>query len=167
MKKTLTFIQHIENSIMVIAFSIMVAASFAQVVNRNVFQLPISWFEEVAVYSMIYMVLIGTEIGLRDGTQISVTTLVDKLSGKTKKIIQIVAKLIVVLFSSMILYSSIGMVQMQIKTGQTSPALRIPMSLPYAALPISFGIITAVQGAALILMILRFNKEDDIDGEVK
>jgi len=167
MKKILSKLQNVENAIMVIAFSLMVITSFVSVVNRNIFKLPISWLDEVGIYSMIYMVLIGTEIGLRDGTQISVTSVVDKLHGKSKKIIHILSKAIVVAFSVMILTSSIGMVQMQIKTGQTSPGLKLPMSIPYAALTISFGIISLVQGATLLGMILGFNKKDIIDGEVE
>lgn len=153
MKKVLAFLQGIENAIMVVTFTIMVAASFAQVVNRNFFKLPISWFEEAAVYCMIYMVLIGTEIGLRDGTQIAVTAVVDKLKGKGKKIVRIVAKGILVIFSAAICYSSVQILELQVKTGQTSPALQLPMSVPYAALVLSFAAITLVQGATLIGMV--------------
>jgi len=167
MKKILSFFQRIENAILIIAFTIMVAASFAQVVNRNIFKLPIPWLEEIAIYSMIYMVFLGTEAGLRDGTQISVTTVVDKLHGKARKIVNIFSKLIVVIFSATIFNSSIGMLQMQIRTGQTSAALRLPMSVPYAALTISFGIITLVQGFTLLTMILEFKKNNDIIEEVK
>ncbi|NLY44907.1 MAG: TRAP transporter small permease [Tissierella sp.] len=166
MKKILSIFEKIENMLMVVAFSIMIVASFAQVVNRNFLKLPIAWFEEAAVYSMIYMVLIGTEIGLRDGTQIAVTGVVDSLKGMARKIVRIISKAVVVLFSVSIFNSSIGMVQMQIKTGQTSPALGLPMSIPYASLTISFAIITLVQGTALVSMILGFNN-DDIDLEVK
>lgn len=159
MKKILKFLQGIENIIMLVTFAIMVFASFAQVVNRNFLKLPITWFEEAAVYSMIYMVLIGTEIGLRDGTQVAVTAVVDKLGGKFRSFIEIISKAIVVIFSATIFYSSMGMLQMQIRTGQTSPALKLPMSIPYAAITVSFGIIAIVQGAVLLLMVLNFNKE--------
>jgi len=64
MKKTLDILQHIENLIIVVTFIIMVVTFFCQVINRNLFKLPISWFEEAATYSMIYMVLLGTEAGL-------------------------------------------------------------------------------------------------------
>ena len=72
MKKTLQYLQTLEKWIIVIAFAIMVLACFIQVVNRNVFRIPVSGFEEAAKYSMVYMVLLGTELGLRDGTQISI-----------------------------------------------------------------------------------------------
>lgn len=163
MKKVLKFLQGIENIIMLITFTIMVFASFAQVVNRNFLKLPITWFEEAAVYCMIYMVLIGTEIGLRDGTQVAVTAVVDRFHGKFRSLIDIISKAIVVVFSATIFYSSMGMLEMQIRTGQTSPALKLPMSVPYAAITISFGIIAVVQGITLLLMILHFNKKKEAE----
>lgn len=166
MKKVLSFFQMIEDAIMVGTFTIMVLCSFAQVVNRNFFKLPISWFEEAAVYCMIYMVLIGTEVGLRDGTQIAVTAIVDKLKGKGKKLVRISAKIIVVVFSGAICINAIEIFQLQVKTGQTSAALRLPMSVPYAALIISFAIITLVQGAAVIGMIFDKSENDASEGEV-
>lgn len=68
MKKVLHALQRLEKWIIVIAFVIMVVAIFCQVVNRNIFKIPVSGFEEAAKYSMAYMVLLGTELGLRDGT---------------------------------------------------------------------------------------------------
>lgn len=165
MKKLLSFLQKIENLIMIITFLIMVLASFGQVLNRNIFKLPISWFEEAAVYCMIYMALLGTEIGLRDGSQASITAFTSKLKGSTKKIVDIIARLAVIIFSSAMFYNAVGMVQKQIQTGQTSPALKLPMTVPYLALPLSFGIITVVQTVTLIYIIL--GKKDKMDGEVQ
>ncbi|WP_259305590.1 TRAP transporter small permease [Megamonas funiformis] len=131
----------------------MVFCSFAQVVNRNFFQLPIAWFDEAATYCMIYMTLLGTEIGLRDGSQIAVTALVNKFKGVSKLFIQIISKIIVTIFSSAILFYSINMVKIQAVSGQTTAALHLPMSVPYMALVISFGIITVVQFILTIKMI--------------
>ena len=152
--KILRKFQKIEDIIMVITFIIMVISSFAQVINRNIFKIPISGFEEAAKYSMVYMVLLGTEMGLRDGTQISVTAIVDILKGKTKKIVMIISKLIVVLAAASLFYHSIALVKKQIISGQVSPGLQIPMSIPYFSLVLSFGIITLVQGITLIMMII-------------
>ena len=103
MKKVLGTLTKVEQVIMVATFVIMVASSFAQVVNRNIFKLPIAWFDEASTYCMIYMALIGTEIGLRDGTQIAVTAVVDKLHGAGKKIVQIASKIVVLIFLVQIL----------------------------------------------------------------
>lgn len=167
MKKVLAFLQKIEDAILVVTFSIMVITSFAQVVNRNFFKIPVSWFEEAAVYSMIYMVLLGTEAGLRDGSQISVMGVVDKFRGKTREVIIIISKIVVVAFSAIILYSSISMLEMQIKSGQTSPALKVPMTVPYAALTISFAIITLVQGVTTVIMIMKLLMPKKTEGEAR
>ena len=78
MKKLLQYLQKAEDGILIGTFVVMVLASFAQVLNRNLFHLGISWFEELARYCMVYMALIAAEAGLRAGTQISITALTDK-----------------------------------------------------------------------------------------
>lgn len=158
MKKVLDGLTKIENFIMIVTFIIMVGTSFAQVVNRNIFKLPISWFDEAAVYCMIYMVLIGTEVGLRDGTQIAVTALVDKFHGRMRKGIQIFSKIVMVVFSFGVFMGGLKLVQIQIRTGQISAALGIPMSIPYAAMVISFGMITLVQAVAAVALAVQMVK---------
>lgn len=154
MNSSLKNLQKVENFIIIVSFAFMTFCSFAQVVNRNIFQFPISWFDEASTYCMIYMTLLGTEIGLRDGSQIAVTALVNKFKGASKFVINIIAKIIVVIFSATVLFYSIKMVEMQAASGQTTAALHLPMSVPYMALVISFGIITAVQAVITIKMVI-------------
>lgn len=158
MNSTLKNLQKVENFIIIASFAFMTFCSFAQVVNRNIFQFPISWFDEASTYCMVYMTLLGTEIGLRDGSQIAVTALVNKFKGASKMVINIIAKIIVVIFSATVLVYSISMVQMQAASGQTTAALHLPMSVPYMALVISFAIITAVQIAITIKMVIDLIK---------
>lgn len=157
MKKILKSLTSIENFIMVVTFSIMVICSFAQVINRNFFKLPIPWFEEASIYCMIYMALIGTEVGLRDGTQIAVTAVLDKLHGAFKGIVMI--------FSSSVLISAIHLVSKQVQTGQTSSALHLPMSIPYAALVISFAMIVLVQIAFTVELVITLIREKGKESE--
>lgn len=167
MKKFIKVLTNIENGIMVATFATMVICSFAQVVNRNFFKLPISWFDEASTYCMVYMALIGTELGLRDGTQIAVTALVDKLKGKSKQIVEIIAKIVVLIFSSTILISAFKMVGKQIETGQTSAALGLSMAVPYAALVISFIMIVLVQAITTFEMVVNMIRETSEKMEVQ
>ena len=70
-KKALSYITNVEYAIMVVTFVAMVIAYFISVVNRNFIKASMPWTEEVAMYSMIYMALLGTEVGLRDGSYCS------------------------------------------------------------------------------------------------
>ena len=168
MKKVLHALQRLEKWIIVIAFVIMVVAIFCQVVNRNIFKIPVSGFEEAAKYSMAYMVLLGTELGLRDGTQIAIKGVVDKLKGKVKKVIVIISQIIVVAFAAIMTKASFAMVLKQAAICQTSPGLGIPMSVPYFSLVLGFGLIAVVQAGELVSMIVHFNKpEDEMKEEVE
>ena len=161
MKKFLRTLQHVENLLLVLTFTVMVISIFAQVVNRNIFKIPVSGFEEAAKYCMVYMVMLGTELGLRDGTQIAVTGVVDKFHGKAHKVLLMVSKIIVIGFAGIMTSTSWNMVMKQVRTGQTSPGLGIPMTIPYAALLLAFALITVVQFALLIRMIRDFNKPEE------
>ena len=168
MKKVLHALQSLEKWIIVIAFVIMVVAIFCQVVNRNIFKIPVSGFEEAAKYSMAYMVLLGTELGLRDGTQIAIKGIVDKFKGKVKKVIVIISQIIVVAFAAIMTKASFAMVLKQAAIDQTSPGLGIPMSVPYFSLVLGFALIAVVQAGELVSMIVHFNKpEDEMKEEVE
>ena len=170
MKGILNNLQKIENAIVVISFAVMVACVFIQVVNRNFIKVALPWLDELATFSMIYMALLGTEAGLRDGSQIAVTAVVNKFHGKGRMLIHIISRAIVVGFSTVILFYSIHMVNVQAAAGQMTPALHLPMAVPYMALVISFVIIVCVQGAALIHMIIDLKNgriEDDSDKEAE
>jgi TRAP-type C4-dicarboxylate transport system permease small subunit len=150
MKKLLQVLQKIENFILVSAFVVMVISSFAQVVNRNLVHASIGWFEELARYCMVYMALLAAEAGLRDGTQISVTAVTEKLSAPLQKAAAILARLVVIVFATMCFFSSFRILGTQISSNQVSPGLEIPMLIPYLSLPLGFGIIMIVQTVMLI-----------------
>ncbi len=146
-------LQWLERVILVASFSIMVAAMFLQVVNRNFIHMAMPWLEEIAVYSMIYLVMIGTEMGLRDGTQIRITALVDRFSGRTHAAINLIARAIVLIFAGYMCKASYGIFLQQVHSGQTSAALRIPMWFPYLSFVLAFSIILLAQAAAFIVEI--------------
>ena len=92
------------------------------------------------MYSMIYMALLGTEVGLRDGTQVAVTAIIEKLHGITKKVVSIVEQIVLEIF--------------------TAVMLKIPMSAMYFSLVLTFGLILLIQTVILVEKIIDLkNKE--------
>ncbi|MDR3244680.1 MAG: TRAP transporter small permease [Elusimicrobiota bacterium] len=149
-------LQKIENIFLIVIFAIMIISAFAQVVNRNIIGASISWFEELARYCMVYMTLIATELGLRDGTQITITAFTAKLSPNLRKALSIFAKLVVIVFAAIVFIYSFPLLAKQISFGQVSPGLQLPMYIPYFGVTLSFGIIAIVQTSILIIMIRGF-----------
>ena len=146
MNSVATRLCKIENAIIAVCFIVMTAAAFAQVVNRNLIGAGISWFDELARYCMVYMTLLATEAGLRDGSQISITAVNrSKMPPALKRVVQIIVKVVIIGFSCTIFWSSLTIIKKQILSGQVSAGLSLPMWLPYLALPIAFSLIAIVQ----------------------
>ena len=153
-----------------VTFAIMVISYFISVVNRNIIKGSMPWTEELGLYSMVYMALLGTELGLRDGTQVSVTALTSKLEGKTVgKILDILARLVVIYFVYMMFRNGNALVAKQLKTAQTTPVMKIPMYSLYLSLSISFCLTLITQVLMLIGKLFRIpmdpitNVDDIID----
>lgn len=135
----------IEKYFLCLAFATMVFSSFIQVLNRNIFEIPMPGIEEVAKYCMVYVVMLGTEMGLRDGTQIRVTVVIDKFGERLRNIVNILVGIILIIFSMAMLKESIIVLIQQVVSGQTSPGLKLPMSVPYFSLVLGFFIILVTQ----------------------
>lgn len=164
-RKFLRVANRAEEWLLVIVFVAMVVAEFLQVLNRNIFKLPIGWYEELARYTQVYLALVAMELGLRDGTQISLTAVTDRLSGMAKKVVSLISNSIVTVFSMLMFIQSINLVCGHIASGQISPGLKIPMYIPYFALPLSFGIASLVQSGMLINVIMSLFAKNQMRGE--
>ncbi|WP_051241122.1 TRAP transporter small permease [Vibrio litoralis] len=145
MNYLIQILNKLEKYFLFLAFLTMVFSSFIQVLNRNIFEIPMPGIEEVAKYCMVYVVMLGTEMGLRDGTQIRVTVLVDKLGEKMKNIINVFVGIVLIVFSLAMLKESIVILIQQVVSGQTSPGLKLPMYIPYFSLTLGFFIIFVTQ----------------------
>lgn len=80
MKKVLKVLAGIESVVCTAAFIIMLTFCFFQVLNRNIFKIPLGWTEELSRFSMVWMALLGSELGLRKGKQMAVDAVVSNLS---------------------------------------------------------------------------------------
>lgn len=162
LKKALSYITRAEYAIMIAAFVAMVVAYFISVVNRNFIKVSMPWTEEVALYSMTYMALLGTEVGLRDGTQVAVTAVIDKLKGITKKLVSLLEQIVLEIFSFTMLRAGFALFTKQIQTGQTTPVLKIPMSVMYFSLVLAFGLIFVIQAVVLVEKAADLIKKEEV-----
>lgn len=160
LKSGLQVLGRVENFILGSTFIVMTAAMTMQVINRGFIKAAMPWLEELSVYCMIWMVMIGLEAGLRDGSQLSITLVHEKLKGRARTTAEIIAKLVVVFFSIIMLWSSWQLVMQQVNSGQTSPALHWPMWVPYLAFLVAFLLVTIVQLITLGLLVMAFIKDD-------
>lgn len=112
---------------------------------RYVIFYPFPWAEEAARYLMIWGMLIGISIGVREKTHLGVEMLVNILPAKWKKVFFIISDLIILFAFIWFAALSMQLVSNIKSSGQTAPAMRIPMYLSYVSLPVGLILSTIRQ----------------------
>lgn len=118
---------------------------FVNVVLRYVFSASTSWAEELIRYLMIWITFIGGSVCVRRGAHIRMDFLLSVLPEKMAGALTRLVYLIAAGFCVALFRYSYQLVRFTVELEQTSPAMGIPMWIPYLAMPL---------GSAL--MALRF-----------
>jgi len=138
-----------ETYFIVLSFATMTLAVFLQVVNRFIFKIPVMWPEELARYLMIWMSFVAGAVGFRKGAHMGVDILVNKFTGKSKQVLIMIQSMLIILFTVVVAYFAMVVINMQLTTGQLSPALQINLAYIYLAILV-WTILTLVEVIALI-----------------
>ena len=128
----------------------MVLAVFYQVLGRYVFSYKLGAAAETATMAQIWMILLASGIAMKKNMDVGVDILLRKLNVKAQKIVVTASTIIIMTFLIMVLKGSVQLIIVGAQS--TSPAISIPMWIPYLSVPI--GIIYIM----LELIILTFNK---------
>jgi TRAP-type transport system small permease protein len=109
-----------------------------EVIGRYVFQKMNIWTGEVSTYSLVWASMLGGAVGLRKGYMVSMTSVLESVPPAAAKLLKFSMYVCtLIFFSAMFGY---GLFQTIYNWKQTSPAMGLIMSFPYAALPLGFFI---------------------------
>lgn len=142
MKKILSFLDNIENYVLLLTFPLMLSIVFIDVLFRYIFKASLPWAGEAARYLMIWLAFAGISLGFKKNTHVGLSFFEERLAEKGKKIFIYIRSALVILFGGLIAYYVIIIMQMQIRTGQVSAAMEIPVWWVYAA--VLFGSIMII-----------------------
>ena len=146
MKKVLRMLDNVEEYAAGFALLLMAVMYFIEVVLRYLFGSSNAWVEEFLRYLMVFITFFGASVAIKYGAHMSVNVLEYISSKLFKRLIDVFVALMGIVFSVIILYLS-WQLAMKIKGfGQRSPAMQIPMFIPYAIIPLGF-----------LSMIIRFS----------
>ncbi|MDR1730912.1 MAG: TRAP transporter small permease [Synergistaceae bacterium] len=134
------FINNFEEYFVVWSLAIMTALVFVQVVMRYIFHNSLSWSEELARYIFLWLSWTGASYAVRERTHFRVEMLANVLKGRSRKIFELVILFVWFLFSFFLTWYGTALVIFLMDTGQVSAAMRLPMSLTYASVPVGCGL---------------------------
>lgn len=163
-RKSSSFIDHIEETLIALILGSMTLITFANVVARYVFNSNILWALEATVFLFAWLVLIGVSYGVKKNFHIGVDVIVSGLPHPFKKMISLFAVGACILFSLLMLkgawdywYPFIGRrAFLEVDDIPMFPFLqffahmlndgelyeKMPRFIPYAALPIGMVLLT-------------------------
>jgi TRAP-type C4-dicarboxylate transport system permease small subunit len=139
MKFISDLIDRLSRVLLVVILSAMALAVFAQVIFRYVIPLPLFWTEEFARYCLVWSSFLGAGVALKRSQHIAVTFFVERFLTEGKRMVAaLLAELLVLVLLAVVLLGGVHLVGLT--RHQLSPALQIPMAIPYLAVPIGAGI---------------------------
>ncbi|GAB7388882.1 TRAP transporter small permease [Bacillaceae bacterium] len=117
-----------------IILAVMTVVVTLQIFSRFILKYPLPWSEELARYLMIWLVFLASSLALRKQALIGLEAIAERLSGTARKYLKTVVYLICSGFFVFLLIKGIDMLD-HVKM-QRSPAMKISMAWPYAAIPV-------------------------------
>lgn len=120
---------------------LMVINVFTGVIYRYVLNNAIYWTEELARYLMIWMGYLAMSMVIRGEENVSVSFVLNWLPVKARRFIKVLGHLAIGVFLAIVFRESLK--YMRILRIQTTPALQLPMAVPYLSVTV---------GAALMFL---------------
>jgi TRAP-type C4-dicarboxylate transport system permease small subunit len=108
------------------------------VVSRYVLGHQSRWTEEVAVYLLVWVSLLGASLMYRDRGHLGVDYFVSKLHPDAQRVAAVIAELAVIVFAGFALvYGGALLVARTLQTGQLTPAMGWQVGYLYSVVPLS------------------------------
>ncbi|MDY0093060.1 MAG: TRAP transporter small permease [Candidatus Vecturithrix sp.] len=136
MQKFLSVLDNIEEYTAGFGLLLMAVLYFIEVVLRYAFGRSNAWVEEFLRYMMVFITFFGASVAIKYGAHMSVNVIEYFPSKWLKRLIDVFVALMGIIFSVLIVYFSWHLVLRIHGFGQKTPAMQIPMYIPYAIIPL-------------------------------
>lgn len=132
------------------AATVMIGCMLLGIFFRYVLDNSLSWTDEAALLCFTWIVFLGAALLVRSGGHVRIDLIDDFLPEPLVRALNGLVLLIGFLLGAYIVWTGFGLIELT--RGQTSPAMRYPIWLRYAAFPVSgalfmfFSAFNAVRG---------------------
>lgn len=152
LKKILKWLDdNIELYICVFLMSFMTLLVFVQVVMRYVFNNSLSWSEELARYTFIWLIYIGISYGCKLRKHIKIDAALYLFPKKARPYVVLLGDILFIAFAVYITYTGFFYSMEQIRFDMRSAALKIPYQYIYMSTVVGFGLATIREIQTIII----------------
>jgi len=137
--------------LVMVVMAVLVLDVLWQVFTRLALRSPSTWTEELAIFMLIWVSLLGAAVALGRGAHLGIDYFVGKLPERIRLATEVLVFLSVAVFSLLVMIlGGVDLVSSNLELGQVSPAMHVKMGYVYLAVPISGFFLTlyAIVGVA-------------------
>lgn len=120
---------YLEEAILIFLLVIMTCIMGIQIISRYVFQNSLTWSEELVRYMFVWSAFLGVPFCLKHGLSIKVDQFRNMFPVKLQKALIYIDKIVILILFIILFIYSIFVVKASYISGQTSPAMQIPIWL--------------------------------------
>lgn len=136
MKSRLHYLSYTLEVLTCFLLLVTVLITAIQVFCRFVFDLSLSWSQEVLMISFVWFVLFGSALAVKHKEHLKID-LIEKLSPRMKLFFKIIEFIVIFSFILVFIYYGIVLIFDNFKTGQTVGFLSLKVAYVYMAIPLS------------------------------
>ena len=137
------------------------------VVSRYVLGSQSRWTEEVAIYLLVWVSLLGATLAFRDRAHLGVDYFVGKLDPAARRLAAVIAEVAVIVFAGFgLVYGGYMLVSETLRSGQLTPAMGWKIGYLYSIVPLSGLFIVAFSIENLLSGRTTSSINDNLEGEV-
>ncbi len=137
---------------LIIVLGFITAITFYQVIMRYVFNHSTSWVEELVVFLLAWLSMVGAAVGIREKVHIGIEAFVNLLPAKARRVTEVIVNLLIAAFGVFVFVVSLKLVTTSYN--QISAGTGIRMSFYYSS-STAFGFLTTIYSFERIYNLLK------------
>ena len=165
MKRVAAIYNNLEEYIATILLLTTSVIVFMQVVLRYGFSFTLMWVEEAARYIIVWFIYLGSSIAVREKKHVQVDLVTAFLKPTAKTIFEIISVIVCIVFCAIVLRSGWNVVLSARRIGSMASSFRIPLYVPYAAVPFGLGLMLVRYLFQLKDAVLRLSNKETSGGK--
>ncbi len=134
------FLEKLSKCCCIVLLTSIITITLIQVFCRFFLGFAFAWGEEIVRYMGIWIAFLGIGLTYKMGDLMSVHYFLSRCSSKKRKLILKLTIIINIIFVMAVVCSGYALVRSQLIFVQPSPAMQIPMYIPYMAIPVGMFI---------------------------
>ncbi len=130
--------RNIEKVFAVVISIVMTVVLFLQVLSRYVFNLSITWSEELSIFLLIWLTYIGASMAVMQRRHLRITMLAELLPKRAFKIVDIVSNVVFLGFMLFIAHGTYNLILLAKRTKQMGASTGIPRWVVFTGLLLAY-----------------------------